>query len=90
MTRDEYNKKVQAMESVWPESACRIDTRRRPAEGPISEARFQVYLDHWRTLGTQRRPFQPDATYEWDENEEARVMYHFAGGVSSDRLPPRS
>lgn len=89
MTRNEYNKKVQAMQEVWPESSLRFEKVYYPAE-VLSQARFQVYLDRWRTLGTQHRPFQPDSTFEWDEDEEARVMYHLAGGVSSDRLPSRS
>lgn len=87
MTRDEYNKKVQAMQTVWPESAVRFAKVYHPAE-VLAEARFQIFLDHWRTLGTQKRPFRADTTYEWDENEEARVMYHLAGGVSSDRQSP--
>ncbi len=84
MTRDEYNKKVQAMQEVWPESALRFKKLYDRSER-LTGVRFQVYLDHWRTLGTQQYPFQPFAEYEWDEAEEIRVMYHFAGGVTSDR-----
>jgi hypothetical protein len=85
MTRDEYNKKVQAMQTVWPEIAVRFAQVYHPPE-VLAEARFQIYLDCWRTLGVQRRPFKPDTEYEWDEDEEARVMYHLAGGVTSDRI----
>jgi hypothetical protein len=83
MTRDEYNKKIQSIQAVWPEDSCRFETFRETVEGPISEARFQVYLDHWRTLGIQRRPFNPDSIYEWSGDEECRVMFHLAGAVSS-------
>lgn len=83
MTRDEYNKKVQTMQEVWPESALRFEMG---TEGFVPVARFQVYFDHWRTLGVQRRPLQPDSEYEWDEDEEIKAMAHFAKGVTSDRI----
>jgi hypothetical protein len=89
MTRDEYNKKVQAMQAVWPESALRFKKLYDRSER-LTGVRFQVYLDHWRTLGTQQHPFQPFAEYEWNEDEEARVMYHLAGAVTSDRALPRN
>lgn len=79
MTRDEYNKKVQAVQEVWPESACRIEQQ-------TGQALFQVYFGRWRTLGIQRHPFQPHTEYEWDEEEEIKAMAHFAGGVTSDRI----
>lgn len=85
MTRDEYNKKIQTMQAVWPESALRF-RKLYDRTDHLTAVKFEVYLDRWRTLGTQQYPFQPFAEYSWDEDEEARVMYHFAGGVTSDRI----
>lgn len=85
MTRDEYNKKIQAMQKVWPESALRF-RKLLDRTDHLTSVKFEVYFDRWRTLGTQQFPFQPFAEYEWDENEEIRVMSHFARGVTSDRI----
>lgn len=78
MTRDQYNKKIQAMQEVWPEGATRV----RDAGG---HAFFEIYFDRWHVVGTQRHPFQEHAEYEWNEDEEIRLMAHFARGVTSDR-----
>jgi hypothetical protein len=85
MTRDEYNKKVQIMQEVWPESALRF-RKLFDRTDHLTEVKFEVYFDRWRTLGTQQFPFQPFAEYHWDEDEEIRVMAHFARGVTSDRI----
>jgi hypothetical protein len=84
MTRDDYNKKVQAIQEVWP-GECRVKPLYDRFDRLV-EARFEVFFDKWRTLGVQHLPFQATATYVWDDREEAMVMYHLAGGVTSDRI----
>lgn len=81
MTRDEYNKKMQTIQALWPANGQRL--YRRWYKENLNTVLFQVYLDRWRTLGEQRRPFKPDTEYRWDDEEEARVLYHFAGGITA-------
>lgn len=85
MTRDEYNKKIQTMQEVWPESSLRF-RKLLDRSDRLTAVYFEAYFDRWRTLGTQQFPFQPFAEYYWDEDEGIRVMAHFARGVTSDRL----
>jgi hypothetical protein len=81
MTQAEYNAKVQELQAMWGD-ASRIGTHYDRKTGEITEAYFQVYWDgHWRTLGRQKQPFQPDSTYEWSEVIEMELRGAFAGAL---------
>lgn len=79
MTQQEYNDWIKVIQGLPLETRILtdydIDARGNPRTGVPQpwRARFEAYYGRWRWLGTQYRPFQADAAYEWYELEAMRL-----------------
>lgn len=80
MDRDKYNSLVQGMQELFPETRFATFYEK---DGRIREARFEVFCDGWKWVGTQRRPFSDNSTYSWDDDLELRLRGAFGKAVLS-------
>ena len=85
-----YNAKVQEVMDVVERVAGSERWRVRPERDKdqrICGSRFEVYFDHWQTLGYERGAFgSADRQYGWHEMEAIKMIHRCVGGVTSDRV----